>query len=369
MKQRSQRTRRNLALTAGLATALCCFSLASVQPAFAASTDELQAKVDEATQAYNTATAKVNDLQAKIDESQSKISDVEQKLPEQKQKASTAIRSMYKMQQDSPSIVTLLLSSSDFTDFVSTYQYISSIQRDNTTQTQQLSDLQQELVSAQETFVSSKNEATNQQQAAQNSMQDAQTALDELNRQLAEQAAQAAAQKAAEEAAAAQAAAASQAAADAAAQQQAQSAAQQQSQAAPQQQSHAAAVQQAVPKPAATTSNPNAEDGSEVATDGTWMIGMASGYCLASSPTNITASGATLTDDSVTVAVPSSQRYLLGRSVQIRYGGKTVTALVTDLGGFAAYGRALDFAGGVWKAFGCSSADEWGVRAVQYRFL
>lgn len=360
MKQRSQRTRRNLALTAGLATALCCFSLTSIQPAFAASTDELQTKVDEATQAYNTATAKVNDLQAKIDESQSKISDVEQKLPEQKQKASSAIRSMYKMQQDSPSIVTLLLSSSDFTDFVSTYQYISSIQRDNTSQTQQLSDLQQELVSAQETLVSSKNEATNQQQAAQNSMQDAQAALDELNRQLAEQAAQAAAQKAAEEAAAAQAAAASQVADDAA---------QQQAQAAVQQQSQPAAPQQAASKPAATTSNPNANDGSEVATDGTWMIGMASGYDVDPKSDNVTKSKEILTPNSVTVAVPQSQEYLIGRSVQIRFGGKIVTARVTDTGDFAKYGRSLDLAGGVWKAFGFSSAGDWGVRAVQYRFL
>ena len=81
------------------------------------------------------------------------------------------------------------------------------------------------------------------------------------------------------------------------------------------------------------------------------------------------ASGAILTSDSVTVAVPASQSYLLGRSVQIRYGGKTITATVTDTGGFASYGRVLDLAGGCWKAFGFSSCYDWGVRAVQYRFL
>ena len=71
----------------------------------------------------------------------------------------------------------------------------------------------------------------------------------------------------------------------------------------------------------------------------------------------------------MTVAVPASQRYLLGRTVEIRYGGKTITATVTDTGGFAGYGRVLDLAGGCWKAFGFSSCYDWGVRAVQYRFL
>lgn len=100
------------------------------------------------------------------------------------------------------------------------------------------------------------------------------------------------------------------------------------------------------------------------------MIGMASAYSVDSNTGgNATASGDELTDDSMSVAVPLSQRYLLGRSVQIRYGGKTITAVVNDVGGFAAYGRVLDLAGGCWKAFGCSSASDWGVRAVQYRFL
>ena len=100
------------------------------------------------------------------------------------------------------------------------------------------------------------------------------------------------------------------------------------------------------------------------------MIGYASAYSVADNTGgDSTASGDILTDDSMTVAVPLSQSYLLGRTVQIRYGGRTITATVNDVGGFAQYGRVLDLAGGCWKAFGCSSPHEWGVRAVQYRFL
>lgn len=123
---------------------------------------------------------------------------------------------------------------------------------------------------------------------------------------------------------------------------------------------------------AATHTDPAAEQSSQSA-DG-WMTGIASAYNIASSSVQ-TASGATLTEDSVTVAVPASQGHLLGRLVEIKWRGMTVIATVTDTGGFASYGRALDLAPGVCKAFGVDtsgSADNcnrWGVQTVQYRFI
>ncbi len=111
-------------------------------------------------------------------------------------------------------------------------------------------------------------------------------------------------------------------------------------------------------------------------TDGTWSTGVASAYAIANNDdgkgnfgvTN-TASGIDLTDSSVTVAVPASKANLLGSIVEVCYDGKVVIATVTDTGGFARYGRDLDFAPGVWKAFGASSCSDWGTRTVYYRFL
>lgn len=101
-----------------------------------------------------------------------------------------------------------------------------------------------------------------------------------------------------------------------------------------------------------------------------WQTGMASAYDLETNQGwDATALGVTLTRDSVTVAVPEGQEHLLGRAVEIVYGDTVVVATVTDTGGFAKYGRALDLAGGVWKAFGASTWGEWGVRAVHYKFL
>lgn len=344
MRLRSAHAKARTVIVAGLATALLCSSALAPASAYAVTADELQSRVDAATQAYSDATAKVSELQAKIDESQAKIDEVNAKLPEQRERAEQSLSSLYKMQQGTPGLVSLLLSSDSFADFFTTYQYLNAVQRSNTDALVELNKMEGELSAAQQTLQAAKEEASAQQQQAQTSMTEAQTALDELNAQIA-------AQQAAEAAAKAQAEAQAQADASSTPD------------------SSSSSSSPNTPS-ASTPSNPSATDGSEVKSDGEWMIGMASAYSIDNNTGgNATASGDELTDDSMSVAVPLSQRYLLGRSVQIRYNGKTITAVVNDVGGFAAYGRVLDLAGGCWKAFGCSSASEWGVRAVQYRFL
>lgn len=344
MRLRSAHAKARTVIVAGLATALLCSSALAPASAYAVTADELQSRVDAATQAYSDATAKVSELQAKIDESQAKIDEVNAKLPEQRERAEQSLSSLYKMQQGTPGLVSLLLSSDSFADFFTTYQYLNAVQRSNTDALVELNKMEGELSAAQQTLQAAKEEASAQQQQAQTSMTEAQTALDELNAQIA-------AQQAAEAAA------------------EAQAKAQAQADASSTPDSSSSSSSPNTPS-ASTPSNPSATDGSEVKSDGEWMIGMASAYSIDNNTGgNATASGDELTDDSMSVAVPLSQRYLLGRSVQIRYNGKTITAVVNDVGGFAAYGRVLDLAGGCWKAFGCSSAGEWGVRAVQYRFL
>ena len=122
------------------------------------------------------------------------------------------------------------------------------------------------------------------------------------------------------------------------------------------------------PKPTAPHLLPDEDDG--------WSTGLASAYSCADNDdgagnfnTDITASGRALSDNDFTVAVPASQSELLGRAVAIRYGETIIVATVTDTGGFAGYGRALDMAGGCWKAFGASTVHDWGVRTVYYKFL
>ena len=57
------------------------------------------------------------------------------------------------------------------------------------------------------------------------------------------------------------------------------------------------------------------------------------------------------------------------RQVEISYNGMTVFATVNDCGNMGGGSRALDLQPGVWKAFGFSSCNAWGLRTVSYRFL
>lgn len=122
------------------------------------------------------------------------------------------------------------------------------------------------------------------------------------------------------------------------------------------------------PKPTAPHILPDEDDG--------WMVGSASAYSFACNDdgkgnfgTTATASGVPLSDTGLTVAVPAEQADRIGDAVAIRYGETIIVATVTDTGGFAEYGRALDLAPGCWKAFGASDTQEWGVRDVYYKFL
>ena len=104
-----------------------------------------------------------------------------------------------------------------------------------------------------------------------------------------------------------------------------------------------------------------------------WKTGVASAYGGYTDPGcgSITANGSRVTESSMGVAIPLAwgRRDLLGHKVEISYGGKTVTAVINDLGGMGGGSRALDLQPGVWRAFGFSSCNSWGVRTVKYRIL
>ena len=107
-----------------------------------------------------------------------------------------------------------------------------------------------------------------------------------------------------------------------------------------------------------------------------WSTGIASAYGGSTDPytpnPGTTATGAVCDDWSMGVAVPMAwPRYwqYYGRTVEISYGGMTVLATVNDCGYMGGGSRVLDLQPGVWKAFGFSSCNDWGLRTVNYRFL
>lgn len=108
---------------------------------------------------------------------------------------------------------------------------------------------------------------------------------------------------------------------------------------------------------------------------GEWHTGMASAYGGASdsmTPNPSSTATGTLCDDwSVGVAVPLSwgPSDYYGKMVEISYGGRSIIAPIVDCGGMDGVVRHLDLQPGVFKAFGCNTCSDWGVREVRYRFL
>lgn len=319
---------KSFAVRAGLTAALA-LSLAMPGVARATTLSELQGRIDESNEAYNTAVAHATELQDQIDANEARLAQIEEELPAKKDAAAKSLRVSYKMQAGSGDLIQLLLSSEDFNEVISTLQYLEKITSHNNAAVEDLAQATDELEQVQSALASQKAQVDSEVQSALASLTEANDARDQYEAQMAvQQAAQV---------------------------------------------RQAAAQQQATEQQGASSGDSAKSDSSanqDVETDGEWMCGLASAYDVDNNTGGTaTASGAILTSDSVTVAVPASQYYLLGRTVEIRYGGKTITAAVTDTGGFASYGRVLDLAGGCWKAFGFSSCYDWGVRAVQYRFL
>lgn len=123
-------------------------------------------------------------------------------------------------------------------------------------------------------------------------------------------------------------------------------------------------------------SSESKESSGSSSSDAGWSTGVASAYGGSSDPytpnPGTTATGAVCNDSSMGVAVPMSwpnYRSYFGRSVEIEYNGTTVIATVNDCGYMGGGSRSLDLQPGVWKAFGYSTCQAWGIRTVNYRFL
>ena len=108
--------------------------------------------------------------------------------------------------------------------------------------------------------------------------------------------------------------------------------------------------------------------------DSGWISCVASAYTIADNDppgSTATASGVPLDESVPTVALPMSMNpsRFYGCAIEISYNGMSVIATITDCGHRGGGSRGLDLTPAIFRAFGASTADEWGLRQVSYRFL
>ena len=163
--------------------------------------DELQQRVEETAAAYNEAVAQREALEAQAADLEAQIAETEAKLPAAQDAAADALYMLYRFQQSSNGLVELLLSAEDFNSFISTVQYLNSVNNHTVGQLEELGALVDQLEQQQADLQAALDAARVQEEAAQTALAEAQAAREEAQRRVEEAARQRAAEEAARAAA------------------------------------------------------------------------------------------------------------------------------------------------------------------------
>lgn len=200
--------KREAASYAGVAIAIALMLGASAPAAYAEDIDTdpqpdaLQQEVERSAQAYDEAVANRDAIAGEIDANEARIAELETLIPEQRRRSEQAAVSLYKSQQDTLSLVDLLLGSTSVEDFVFRVDSMNRITETQVAEMARLADLEEELAATAEQLEASRIEAEASVNAADRALTAAQAARLEAQRRAEEEAL-----RQAEAAAAAQAAA------------------------------------------------------------------------------------------------------------------------------------------------------------------
>lgn len=162
-----------------------------------AEADSAQQKVEESAAAYDSAVARVSELESQISDNEARIDELEEELPEQQSKAASAYRAIYKMQQEAPGLLELIISSKSFSEFLDNVAYVTHIQDSKQAEINRLQNMQGELNQTRTDLSNAKKEAVEQQEQAEQALSEAQAAREEAQRKAQEKAAAEAAEAAA----------------------------------------------------------------------------------------------------------------------------------------------------------------------------
>lgn len=371
-------TRTKKALCATFMSLLLAFSMllpyaGGTQKAYADELSDAQATLDAASAELEAISAEYNDLQTQINNLDAEIATTTQKVQEAQQAMlegqellGDAVLAEYKS-DGGLSLVNIVLTSETISDFVTNMTYYSAVQED---QAEKIAEQRQ----LNETF----NEALNDLNEQRDNQQ---TVLDQAEAKKTE------AEKVVSDASAKVSSIEESQAELAKLQAQADQMGSNESSNSGQQESSDWNTNNERPAAGGGSSDSGSSNGGSGSSDSSsdsgsadtskgWTSGLASAYGGSSDPytpnPGTTATGAVCDDNSMGVAIPVSwpnRSSYYGRAVEIKYGGKTVVATINDCGGLSGGARHLDLQPGVFKAFGFSTCQAWGVRTVSYRIL
>lgn len=143
-----------------------------------AALEQANADLEEAQARLDEAQAQVDEIQGEIDENEARIAEIEAALPAQRERAANSLVYLYKVSQDMPGLVDLVLSSENFYDLLATLTYLDIIQSRNNDAVEELVELNRELEQTRSVLNGQMDEAEERRQEAA----DAQAAAEEAQR-------------------------------------------------------------------------------------------------------------------------------------------------------------------------------------------
>lgn len=148
--------------------------------------DELQQQVERTAEAYDEAVVAAQASEAALVENEERIAELEALIPKQQERCRAIAREMYKMQQQTPDIIELILSSDDFFDFLDSLEYVNRVTQANADEMARLKDLKSELDRDRSMLEETKNAADESVAEAERALMSAQTARLEAQRRAQE---------------------------------------------------------------------------------------------------------------------------------------------------------------------------------------
>lgn len=149
---------------------------------------ELQQRIESVQADYSAAQEQAAEAARQVEEQEKRVSEIEREIPRQQERSAQATRDLYKLQQQSVGVVTLLVSAGSLQEFLSHLEYISRITDANFAEIHRLSELRDELDSTREELEASQAEAEARVDEVRLSLEAAQEAQAEAQRRLEEEA-------------------------------------------------------------------------------------------------------------------------------------------------------------------------------------
>lgn len=134
---------------------------------------ELQQQVEESASAYNAATESVKQLNKQCADNRTKIAQINSQLDVQKEKSAQSMKTLYLMQSEGYSMVSMVLDSGSLNEFFQRIEYLECLRDQSVSEMQKYTGMKTESEQAQVQLDADAQEATNQAQLAAQALEDA----------------------------------------------------------------------------------------------------------------------------------------------------------------------------------------------------